>query len=148
MAAPVYADTSFLVSLYVQDANSARATTEVKKLLPLLLTPVAEHELRNAIRLCVFRRQITAGQRDSALQELAQDVSAGVLHPAPLDWPKAFQHAETLGRHHTETIGARGMDVLHVAAALALRARKFVTFDERQRQLARLAGLEVVQVKI
>jgi predicted nucleic acid-binding protein len=148
MAAPVYADTSFLVSLYVQDANSARATTEVRKLLPLFLTPVAEHELRNAIRLCVFRRQITSDQRNSALQELAQDVSTGILHAAPLDWPKAFRHAEILGRRHTETIGARGMDVLHVAAALSLRARKFVTFDERQRQLARLAGLDVAPVEI
>ena len=144
MAAPVYADTSFLVSLYVQDANSARATGSAADLLPLLLTPLTEHELRNAIRLCVYRRQITSAQREQALHELDKDKTAGVLHEVPLDWPKAFKHAAALGRHHTEAQGHRGMDILHVASALALRAKRFATFDDRQHNLARLAGLEVL----
>ena len=143
MAAPVYADTSFLVSLYVQDANSGKAVAVAPKLLPVCFTPLLEHELRNAIRLCVFRRQITAPQREKALHDLDNDKAAGVLHAVPLDWPKALKHAEALGRRHTEALGAWGMDILHVAAALALKARRFVTHDERQRELARLAGLEV-----
>jgi hypothetical protein len=86
MAAPVYADTSFLVSLYVQDSNSPEAVRRAGDLVPLLLTPVGEHELRNAIRLCVFRRQITAAQRDHAFHDLEADKSAGVLHATTLDW--------------------------------------------------------------
>ncbi|OHE89426.1 MAG: hypothetical protein A3G75_05275, partial [Verrucomicrobia bacterium RIFCSPLOWO2_12_FULL_64_8] len=113
MAAPVYADTSFLVSLYVQDANSSRAADAARAAAPLFLTPLARHELRNAIRLCAFRGQITAAQREKALQDMEQDLAAGVLHAAPLDWPKALRHAEALGRRHTETLGARGMDILH-----------------------------------
>ena len=144
MAAPVYADTSFLVSLYIQDANSAKAVAAAPALLPVCLTPLLEHELRNAVRLCVFRRQITAKQREMALEHLESDKAAGVLHALPLDWPKALKHAEALGRRHTESLGARGMDILHVASALALKSRSFVTFDERQRELARLAGLAVV----
>jgi predicted nucleic acid-binding protein len=144
MAAPVYADTSFLVSLYVPDGNTARAVAAVEAgAAPLLFTPLLGHELRNALRVCVFRRQITQAQREAALHELETDVEAGVLHSAPVDWPKAFAHAERLGRQHTETLGTRGMDVLHVACALALRAKRFTTFDERQRQLAELAGLNV-----
>ena len=143
MPAPVYADTCFLVSLYVQDANSVRAAGQVKTLLPLYLTPLGEHELRNALRLCVYRRQITADQREKALHLLGEDIAAGVLHQVPLDWPKTLKHAETLGRRHTENLGARGMDILHVAAALSLRARRFATFDDRQRELAALAGLDV-----
>ena len=141
MAAPVYADTSYLVSLYIQDAHSVRAAADAPKLMPVCFTPLLEHELRNAIRLCVFRRQITSAQREKALHDLDNDKAAGVLHAVPLDWPKALKHAEALGRRHTETLGARGMDVLHVASALALKADRFVTFDERQRELARLAGL-------
>jgi len=34
------------------------------------------------------------------------------------------------------------MDVLHVASALALKAGWFATFDDRQRELARAAGLD------
>lgn len=144
MAALVYADTSFLVSLYVQDANTARAVAAVEAgATPLVFTPLIRHELRNALRLCVFRRQITAAQRESALHEMEADAEAGVLHVAPVDWPKAFVHAEKLGRGQTEALGTRGMDVLHVASALALRAKRFATFDERQRQLAELAGLDV-----
>ena len=144
MAAPGYADTSFLVSLYIQDANSVRAVADAPKLLPVCFTQLLEHELRNAIRLCVFRRQITTTQREQALHDIESDKAAGVLHAVPLDWPKALRHAEALGRRHTETLGARGMDILHVASALALKASRFVTFDERQRKLARLAGLDTV----
>lgn len=144
MAAPVYADTSFLVSLYVQDAHSIRAAAAAPRLLPLLLTPLVEHELRNAIRLCVYRRQITAAQRQQALEELEHDREAGVLHVVPLDWPQVFQQAEALGRRHPEAHGDRGMDILHVASALALRTKRFATFDDRQRELAKLAGLQVV----
>ncbi|MEJ1972241.1 MAG: hypothetical protein WDM96_07145 [Lacunisphaera sp.] len=86
--------------------------------------------------MCVFRRQITSSQREKALHDLESDKTAGVLHAMPLDWPKALKHAEALGRRHTEGIGARGMDILHVASALALKASRFVTFDERQRELA------------
>ncbi|MBL9185918.1 MAG: type II toxin-antitoxin system VapC family toxin [Opitutaceae bacterium] len=145
MAAPVYADTSFLVSLYVQDGNTDRAVKAVESgATPLVFTPLIRHELRNALRLCVFRRQISAAQRESALHDVEADTEAGVLHLTPVDWPKAFAHAERLGRLHSETLGTRGMDVLHVACALALRTKRFATFDERQRQLAELAGLEVV----
>ena len=144
MAAPIYADTSFLVSLYVQDVNSVRAAAIASASPPIYLTAVAEHELRNAMRLCVFRRQITSAQREKAFYELANDMSAGVLHVVPLDWPKAFTHAEFLGHEHTELVGSRGMDLLHVASALALRAKRFLTFDDRQRQLAKLTGMEVI----
>jgi predicted nucleic acid-binding protein len=142
MATPVYADTSFLVSLYVQDANSAKATEQATGLLPIYLTALAEHELRNALRLCVHRRQITAAERELAMDDIENDKAAGVLHVVPLDWPKVFKQAEALSRRHTETLGGRGMDILHVASALALNAKRFVTFDRRQQELARLAGLD------
>jgi predicted nucleic acid-binding protein len=144
MAAPVYADTSFLVSLYVQDANSGRAVTAVEQgTTPIFFTPLVRHELQNALRLAVFRRHITSGQREAAWHEIERDLAAGVLHESPLDWPKALKAAEALSRAHTERLGARGMDILHVGSALALRAKRFVTFDERQRELVGLAGLEL-----
>jgi len=37
-----------------------------------------------------------------------------------------------------------GVDVLHVATAVELGLRIFVTFDSRQRQLASAAGLKPV----
>lgn len=43
---------------------------------------------------------------------------------------------------HTEELGVRSVDILHVAAALVLGLEVFLTFDTRQRALARLAGLK------
>lgn len=141
MAVTTYADTSFLVSLCLRDANTTRAVKAASRAMPTLLTPFLEHELRNAIRLCVFRRQISSAQREGVLYDFEQDKTAGVFHAVPMDWPKVFRHAEVLSRQHTETLGMRGMDILHVASALALKAKRFLTFDDRQRELARLAGL-------
>jgi hypothetical protein len=41
----------------------------------------------------------------------------------------------------TARLGARSLDVLHVAAALELGLRRFVTFDVRQQRLARAVSL-------
>ncbi len=35
------------------------------------------------------------------------------------------------------------MDILHVAAALEIGSRKFISFDDRQRAVAKKAGLQV-----
>ena len=43
----------------------------------------------------------------------------------------------------TTTLGCRTLDIIHVAAALVLEAKEFVTFDTRQAALAKQAGLTV-----
>jgi predicted nucleic acid-binding protein len=45
---------------------------------------------------------------------------------------------------HTATVGARALDVLHVASALTLGRTTFVTYDERQAALARATGMRVL----
>ena len=49
--------------------------------------------------------------------------------------------AERLARRYAASIGARSLDILHVAAALALDAEPFVTADWRQVALAKAVGL-------
>ena len=44
---------------------------------------------------------------------------------------------------HTITAGDHSFDVLHVATALHLEAREFLTFDTNQRKLAAVEGLAV-----
>jgi predicted nucleic acid-binding protein len=38
------------------------------------------------------------------------------------------------------------MDIFHVACALQIPSCRFLTFDSRQDKLARLAGLEMIEV--
>jgi hypothetical protein len=52
--------------------------------------------------------------------------------------------AATLSTKHTERVGARAIDLLHVAGALTLGSELFLTTDGRQAQLAKAEGLKVV----
>ena len=100
-------------------------------------------ELRNALSLAVYQQRLTSSEAQAAWQDVQQDLTAGMLVPAAESWAKVVQEAERLSELYTPTIGSRSLDILHVAAALASGATEFCTFDERQRRLAQLAGLQV-----
>jgi len=139
----LYTDTSFLVSLYVPDANSSAAAASVRLLRsPLVLTPLGEFEFANSLALRVFRKELTAAQAASVLAHFRQDITAGILRLGP--FPLAvFERATHLSLKHSAHLGTRTLDLLHVAAALSLGARCFYTFDRTQAKLARLLGLRV-----
>lgn len=139
-----YADTSFILSLYTADANHQAAVDLVgREQSALPFTPIQRHEVRNAIRLQVFRQDMTEGQRAAVLRDIDADVQDGFLVDTGLAWPVVFTEAELLSAAHTEKLGVRGMDVLHVAVARAIGAQDFLTFDARQRALAAAAGMTV-----
>jgi predicted nucleic acid-binding protein len=58
----------------------------------------------------------------------------------------AITRAANLSTAHTERLGARAIDLLHVAGALALESELFLTTDKRQARLANAEGLKVVSV--
>jgi hypothetical protein len=60
---PAYADTSFLARVYTPHVDSPKALAWLQRARqPLPFTPLHRHELRGAIRLRVFRGEITAEQ--------------------------------------------------------------------------------------
>jgi predicted nucleic acid-binding protein len=139
-----YADTSFFFSLYAQDANTAHAGRVAATLdAALVITPLQRHELRNAFRLAVFRREITLAECQNLLDSVEADTKAGVLLETPVAWAEVYAGAEALSAAHSKTLGTRGFDVLHVAASIALGTKNFLTFDARQKALAVKAGLKV-----
>jgi hypothetical protein len=77
-----------------------------------------------------------------ALADLEEDVQAGVWEAPAYDLADVHATAERLARRHAAALGTRSLDILHVAAALALGANCFVTGDRRQASLARAANLE------
>lgn len=136
-----YADTSFLVSLYVLDANSALAAAEMKNItLPILLTPFGEFELLNALYLRVFRKELVAAEVKASRALFNKDLADGILRLEPLA-PAAYERAKRIARKHTPRLGTRALDVLHVASALTLHAEMFYTFDRHQRTLAKREGM-------
>ena len=141
---PAYADTSFLARAYTPHADSMKVLAWLKNARePLPFTPLHRHELRNAIRLRVFRGEITAEQRKMAFHEIESDLADNILVHTPIPWTDTFRESELLAANHTENLGVRSFDLLHVGLALTLKATEFLTCDTRQAALAKAAGLKV-----
>lgn len=141
----LYADTSVLVSYYVSDANSARATAAVNAAAePFAFTALHRLEIRNALDLAVFRKRITSVQAEAAWRDVIRDVRARLLMSVTPDWRRVFRDAARLAAKHSATIGTRSFDILHVAAARDLAVGDFYSFDGRQVALARAIGLRVL----
>lgn len=139
-----YADTGFLCSLYAPDAHSVRAAARMKRQeLPLPFTWLHQLEFRNALRLRVFRKEITPAERDASLNAVLADLAAGVLTITVPPLAEVMTEAERLSALHSEKLGTRSLDILHVACGLVLGLPQFITFDKRQAALAKAAGLQV-----
>ena len=138
-----YADTSFLVSLYIDDDHTERAISLMRsRAEPLPFTPLHRHELRNAIRLAVWRKQIDGTQRREIFRAVETDLNEGFLEHQPVAWIDAFREADRIGETQTEQTGLRAADLLHIGIASLLDAEEFLTFDATQRKAATGAGLK------
>lgn len=139
-----YADTGFLCSLYAPDAHTGRALAVMnRQSRPLAFTWIHQLEFRNALRLRVFRGEITAKQRDASMNLLLADLAGGVLQHSDPPLAGVMTEAERLSASHSEKLGTRSLDILHVAAALVSGVGVFITFDQRQAKLAKAAGMKV-----
>lgn len=139
-----FADTGFIVSLYLPESTSAPARAAIQATPAILpLTPLILLELRNAFNRSVQQQRITLAQRDALWRDVEADIASGFLVPTPVAAEELHKKARQLSDRHTPVLGTRSLDLLHVAAALLLEAREFFSFDERQRQAAALEGLRV-----
>jgi predicted nucleic acid-binding protein len=137
----IYADTSFIVSVYVQDGHSA-AAQELMNLNPRLwFSPLHLAECFHAIAQQVFYGRITAADAQDIYGNLRSDQTAGLWAETPIP-ENAFELCADLARRYGPKLGIRTLDSLHVACALELKAEQFWTFDERQAKLAKAEGLE------
>ena len=152
-----YADSSFILRLVTGEADSPQVVAEYRRLdsPKLFYLPLHALEVRNAILQRAFhqRRSISSGEhqhvareRDAALARLEHLVARRALLDVTLDLDAAITRAANLSTTHTERLGARAIDLLHVASALTLESELFLTTDARQAQLAKAEGLKVVSI--
>jgi predicted nucleic acid-binding protein len=137
----IYADTSFLVSLYVRDGHSGAAVQRMASRPRIWLTPFHSAEWTHAIERQVFQKHLSRHEAQQVYVEFEADRKSGVWIEVALP-ESAFAVCCDLGRRYAAHLGNRTLDTLHVASALELKARSFWTFDERQARLARAAGLK------
>ncbi len=140
----IYCDTSFMVSLYQQDANTLVAIGMLSAApQPIALSMFHELELTNAFEQRIFRGRATAEELAAGWQMVSADLAKGALARVALGWNDVFAHATLLAAKQTRSLGSRSLDILHVASVLDLGLTHFYTFDKRQADLARAEGLQV-----
>lgn len=146
----IFADTSLLCALYREQDNSPDADRVMKqKAEPVHVSSFVLFEFRQSTRFQAFRfsKDRTQGfSRQEALRMLDMlqaNITAGRIVVSPVEWQDVHSIAEKLSAQHTMTGGHRALDVLHIATALHLKAREFLTFDGNQTELAKVVGLKV-----
>jgi predicted nucleic acid-binding protein len=140
----VWSDSSFLVALYTDSRDASRAGSHLaSQPIPITLTDFSRAEAQHAIRLSSFRGDISHAEMTRALLRFERDQAEGLYEYASIEPVALFEKATQLSHRYALTQGTRFLDVLHVAAALLTKSRRFLTFDQRQARLARAAGLDV-----
>lgn len=140
-----YLDSSALVKLYVPEKESAALTQRVSGVV-LPFTQFHELEVKNAIMLRCFRDPALVRIGHETCIQIDLDLDNGVLCRPELLWNEIFHSAMQLSLRHTSAIGCRSLDIIHVAAAEAAACKTFITYDDRQTELAKAAGLNVLSV--
>ena len=149
-----YADTSFLVKLLTQEPGTPGAVDLYRRLgrPPVFFAPLHSLEVANAIRQRAFHQRHSKPSSERIAVKRERDVSLALLHKfiarhafieIASDMDTAIERAQQLSGKHTERLGCRGFDLLHVALAIELDCEIFLTTDHIQASLARAEGLDV-----
>ena len=140
----LYVDTSVIVKLYIRETHSKEAAAFLKtnnEAIPL--TRFHDLEFSNALRLKGFRGELTAEEVETILSRFGVHETKGVYFRPSIEWSQTLDQAVGLANRHTQSMGARSLDILHVASAIVIGADRFLTLDGRQVELAGLAGLKL-----
>jgi len=145
IADKIYADPSALLKLYLNEPESRAMTAWRSKIRgPVPVTHHGRVELINGIALAAHRKLLDDHSFAAALGALDDDFQQGRYTQVDLLWRAAMARAGELSREFSRTLGTRSLDVLHVASALELGFRSFLTFDIRQQRLVRAVGLKAL----
>ena len=139
------ADTSLLVSVYSLDKLSpvACAAFRAHETGAFAITTFHRLEFFNALRLRVFRGEISEQQLEQSIEDWESDVADDILRDTPVELEHVYHRARLLSINHTRTVGMRSLDLLQVAAALELHVKYFYSLDDRQRKVAAAEKLKV-----
>ena len=136
-----YADSSFLVSLYIPNQHFRIARRLLERHGRIWLTPLHRAEWEHAVARGLFQKEISASEVQAIRNKLTLHCKDGLW--AEVGFPEiAFERCIQLAKQYGTRTGMATLDTLHVASALELGAERFWTFDERQAKLARVVGLK------
>jgi len=145
-----YPDTSFLCAFYRLQTHSNLASAYFKKMPePLHVSSLLLYEFRQSLRWqeFLYSKDRSKGFDKAtgmvALATIQSDIASGAVVIVSIDWSDVHTIAERLSIQYTAMEGHRGFDILHIATALHLGAKEFLTFDANQKKLAKAEGLKI-----
>ena len=135
----VFFDASAFAKRYIEEQGSEQVLQWCDRSTELALSVVVVPELISAF--CRLRREgkVSPAQYSLLKKQLLTDISDALI--VDTSHPVLKQAVRALEGHVL-----RGMDAIHVGAAVECRAQTFITSDRRQAGAARALGLEVVLV--
>lgn len=146
MSKRLYLDTSALVKLYIAESGSEWVQKKCEAADLLLMSPLQETELKNAILASAGRGIISQDSMRKTLEALKADLQNNCYLRTQPDWPLVWRRANQIAEAHTPTILSRTLDILHVAIAEATETDLMITGDERQFSLGQGIGLSMERV--
>lgn len=148
-----YCDANALVKIYLTMPERPKAMAflrdaPAKSVWPLPVTDLLRLETANAIERMVFESRTNGQWRVTpeiamvAHEEFSGGLSAATeLQHIPLTLADIETEFASLTRRYTAKHGFRTYDIIHVASALKLKCRRFLSFDAKANALAKLVGL-------
>ncbi|MHB1883262.1 MAG: type II toxin-antitoxin system VapC family toxin [Acidithiobacillus sp.] len=135
----VYFDSSAFAKRYIDETGTADVLAWCERASELALSVIAVPELISAF--CRLQREgrLTDAQYQIIKRALMLDIADALICDTT---PQVIQHAVKALENHT----LRGMDAIHLGAALACTAEVFISADARQCRAAEAFGLQVVSL--
>ena len=135
------ADSSLIVALYLNEADSARADAACAFVTPpIRLTDWHRVEIANAFQRAVKNARITAEQAALLWQNFTEDVTLGRFEIAQVDHAAVLARTIALTQKYTATIGTRSLDLIHIASALEIGMSDIMRMSKIQRQMWGIEG--------
>lgn len=143
-----YLDSNALVRYYLHMGREELLEALDAASVGIPVTAITRLEVRNAIEMMVFQSKSgNAARVTPEIATLAQsdfdaDLADGTRFRAhPLSLADIETEFDSLARRFTARHGFRTYDLIHVASALKLRSKRFLSFDAKANALAKLVGL-------
>jgi predicted nucleic acid-binding protein len=142
----IYCDSSFILALLLPadffHPHAVPVAARFTEGIPYTL--LAELEVTNTMRRALREGKIDRAQHDRAFSQIDADLADGIFAKGDVSQSELYRKARELSKKHTPVIAARSLDILHTAAALQMGADTLCSFDLRQRDLAKAAGLKLL----
>ncbi len=133
----VFFDSSAFSKRYLLEADSGFTLDWCNQATELALSVIVIPELVAAF--CRLRREDKLSEKQ--YRQIKEELLADIVDALIIDTtPQVLHHATIALEGHN----LRGMDAIHIGAAIACGADVFITADIRQREAARAMGIAVV----